>query len=93
MESGSVSWVEITCDGVSEVADSVTGPWSQTYTVHDSITIQVASPDVVTVTENGKNVDFSPRAGGIGSVTIEGTPLPETEGQEGQATGDEAAQQ
>ena len=91
--SGSVSWVEITCDGKSEIADSVTGPWRQSYNVHDSITIQVASPDVVTVTENGKNVDFSPRAGGIGSVTIEGTPLPETEGQEGQATGDEAAQQ
>lgn len=74
VESGSVSWVEITCDGVSEVADSVTGPWSQTYTVHDSITIQVANPDVVTVSKNGERVDLSPRAGGLGSVTIEGTP-------------------
>lgn len=74
VESGSVSWVEITCDGVSEVADSVTGPWSQTYTVHDSITIQVANPDVVTVSKNGERVELSPRAGGLGSVTIEGTP-------------------
>ena len=77
VESGSVSWVEITCDGVSEVADSVTGPWSQTYTVHDSITIQVANPDVVTVSKNGERVELSPRAGGLGSVTIEGTPAPD----------------
>lgn len=77
VNDSSVSWVEITCDGVSEVADSVTGPWSQTYTVHDSITIQVANPDVVTVTKNGERVELSPRAGGLGSVTIEGTPLPE----------------
>ena len=77
VNDSSVSWVEITCDGVSEVADSVTGPWSQTYTVHDSITIQVANPDVVTVTKNGERVELSPRAGGLGSVTIEGTPLPD----------------
>ena len=75
--SGAVSWLEITCDGTSEVADSVTGPWRQSYTVTESITIQATSPDVVTVSENGKRVDLSPRAGGLGSVTIEGTPLPE----------------
>lgn len=93
--SGSVSWIEITCDGRSEVADSVSGPWRQSYNVHDSITVQVASPDVVTVTENGEVVDFSPRAGGIGSLTIEGTPLPETDAQaqDGQAADGEAAQQ
>ena len=77
VESGSVSWVEITCDGKSEVADSITGPWSQTYTVYDSITIQVANPDVVTVSKNGEQVELSPRAGGLGSVTIEGTPRPD----------------
>ena len=82
---GSVTWIEITCDGRSEVADSVTGPWRQTYTVTDSITIQATSPDVVTVSENGQRVDFSPRAGGLGSVTIEGTPLPE-EDEEGLAS-------
>lgn len=78
---GSVSWVEITCDGTSEVAESVTGPWSQTYTVKESITIQVANPDVVTVTNNGERVKLSQRAGGLGSVTIEGTPLPEGDDQ------------
>lgn len=87
VNDGSVSWVEITCDGVSEVADSVTGPWSQTYTVYDSITIQVANPDVVTVTKNGERVELSPRAGGLGSVTIEGTPRPDAADD---ATGDAA---
>ena len=82
---GSVSWVEITCDGESIIADSVTGPWSESYTVHDSITVQVANPDAVTVTENGEKVDFSSHAGGLGSLTIEGTPLPEEGAEEAPA--------
>ena len=90
VNDGSVSWVEITCDGVSEVADSVTGPWSQTYTVYDSITIQVANPDVVTVTKNGERVELSPRAGGLGSVTIEGTPRPDAADAADDAAGDAA---
>ena len=89
VDSGSVSWVEITCDGKSEVADSVTGPWSKSFTVRDSITIQVANPDAVSVTENGERVELSPRAGGLGSVTIEGTPLPD-EGDDGGEAGDSA---
>ena len=71
---GSVSWVEITCDGKSEVAESVTGPWTKSYTVEDSISIQVANPDAVTVTKNGEKVALSQRAGGLGSVKIDGTP-------------------
>lgn len=73
--SGGYSWVEVLCDGVSEVAEGVTGPWSQSYTVEDSITVQVADPSVVTVTENGEVVDFTSRAGGVASVTIKGTPI------------------
>ena len=94
VESGSVSWVEITCDGTSAVADSVTGPWSQTFTVHESITIQVANPDAVTVTKNGERVELSPRAGGLGSVTIEGTPAPaDTDNADEGATGASTDQQ
>ncbi|HJA29318.1 MAG TPA: helix-turn-helix domain-containing protein [Candidatus Olsenella pullicola] len=74
---GEVSWLEITCDGSSEVAQSVTGPWEGTYNVHDSITVQVDNPDAVTVTENGERLSFSSHVGGLGSLTIEGTPLPE----------------
>lgn len=84
---GQVSWVEITCDGKSDVAESVTGPWSKSYTVEESITIQVANPDAVTVTENGEKVTLAQRAGGLGSVTIDGTPLPDEDG-EGEAAAD-----
>ena len=90
--SGQVSWVEITCDGTSDVAESVTGPWSQSYTVHDSITIQVASPEFVTVTENGERREFSSHAGGLGSITIEGTPLPKEEGDAADGSTDAASQ-
>lgn len=75
--SGELSWIEVTCDGTSEVADSITGPWSSTYTVYDSITIQVANPSAVTVTNNGEKVEFSSKASGVGTLTIKGTPKPE----------------
>ena len=89
--SGGYSWVEILCDGVSEVAEGVTGPWSQSFNVHESITVQVADTSAVTVTENGEPVDFTSHAGGVASVTIKGTPLPEStdegEGADGTAEG------
>ena len=87
--SGGYSWVEILCDGVSEVAEGVTGPWSQTFNVHESITVQVADTSVVSVTENGEPTEFTSHAGGVASVTIKGTPVPETtDGQEdGEGTG------
>ena len=70
---GDVSWVEIECDGESKVADTLTGPWEETYTVTQSITIQAGDPSVVTVTKNGEAVTFSAKASGVGTVTIEGT--------------------
>lgn len=74
---GSFSWLEITCDGTSEIADSVTGPWSADYTVYDSITVQTGTPDSVTVTVNGEPQEFTSKASGIGSLTIKGTPKAE----------------
>lgn len=74
LASGQVSWIEVQCDGTSKVADTLTGPWSETYTVTDSITIQVSDPKSVQVTKNGETVNFDSRASGIGSVTIAGTP-------------------
>lgn len=71
---GSYSWVEIVCDGESKVAEGLTGPWTQSYTVHDQISVTAGSPDVVSVTENGEAVDFNSRVGGLGTVTIKGTP-------------------
>lgn len=70
---GAVTWLEVECDGTSEVADTVTGPWENTYVVTDSITIQAGDTTAVTVTKNGKQVQFDSLSSGVGSVTIQGT--------------------
>ncbi len=76
---GEYSWLEITNDGTSAVAESVTGPWEQEFTVTDSITIRAANPSKVTVSENGKKVDFTSKASGTGTLTIKGTPVTTTD--------------
>ncbi|OUO32173.1 RodZ domain-containing protein [Olsenella sp. An293] len=92
LASGGYSWLEIVCDGESVVADGMTGPWSQEFTVYDSITVQVGDPSVVKVTKNGERVDFTSSAGGVESVTIKGTPRPEgAEDGEGAGTGADAS--
>lgn len=74
VESGMVSWLDIQCDGESKVADTITGPWSQTYTVHDTIIIEAGDTTAVTVTENGVRRQFETKTSGLGSITIQGTP-------------------
>ena len=92
LKSGQSAWIEITCDGKSVVADTLTGAWSQSYTVTDSITIQVDNVDAVTVTENGKKVDFTSRTSGIGTLTIKGTPAVSTDdSQSADAAGSSSA--
>ena len=86
LASGEASWVEVTVDGKSVVADNLTGAWSQTYTVTDSIAIQVSNVDAVTVTNNGKKVDFSSKTSGVGTLTIKGTPAPGTDETGGAAS-------
>ncbi len=68
-----VSWVEITLDGKSVMAETKTGPWSDTYTVTDSIKIEASDPSAVTVTENGEQKDFDKKASGVGTITIKGS--------------------
>ncbi|MEE0027636.1 MAG: hypothetical protein U0J70_08600, partial [Atopobiaceae bacterium] len=70
-----VTWLEIDCDGVSEVAQTVTGPWQQTFTVEDSITIQAGDTTAVSVVRDGSQVQFESMASGIGTVRIQGTPV------------------
>lgn len=79
VEAGSVSWVEVLCDGESKVATTITGPWSETYDVHDSINVEVSDTSAVTVTENGEQRTFDSKTSGIGSLTIQGTPVPKTQ--------------
>ncbi len=78
VESGMVSWVEILCDGESKIATTVTGPWSETYDVHESITIEVGDTTAVTVTENGTQRQFDSKTSGIGTITIQSTPEAKT---------------
>lgn len=76
---GEVSWVEIEVDGKSDVAEQVTGPWKKTYTVTDSITIQVSNPTAVSVKKNGKKQKFDSKTAGVGSITIQGTKVTKTD--------------
>ncbi len=68
---GEVTWLEIEYDGNSDVAETVTGPWNRTYTVRQSISINVNDTTAVTVTENGKKLEFDSKASGIGTITIQ----------------------
>ena len=70
---GASSWVEITCDGTQEVAETITGAWSEEYTVTKSIEIQVVDPSAVTVEKNGERVQLSSKTAGLASITIQGT--------------------
>ncbi len=86
VESGSYTWLEVTSDGVSDVAESVTGPWEHEYTVTDSITVQAGDPSSVTVTKNGEAVSFTSKASGLGSLSIKGTKPPETTSEDSKTT-------
>lgn len=79
---GEVSWVEIKCDGMSEVAEQITGPWKQSYTVTEAISISVNNISAVTVAKNGKTQSFDSKTSGIGSITIQGTKVSSAEDDE-----------
>lgn len=89
--SGDVSWVEIKNDGQSVVAEQVTGPWSQKYTVTESISIQVSNTTAVTVTKNGTPQSFESKASGIGSLTIQGTKPAKSDDQKKEGESEAAA--
>ena len=72
----SVSWVEIVVDGKSVVAESVTGPWTQTYEPKQSMSIQVGDTSAVTVTKNVENQSFDAKTSGLGTITIK---VPQTQ--------------
>lgn len=85
MAEEGISWVEITNDGETVLAETKTGPWTATYNVTKSMKIEVSDPSVVTVTRNGKTMTFESKASGVGSLTIDGPANPEgaTESQDG----------
>ena len=70
---GSTTWVDIVSDGTQQVAETVTGAWSQEYTVTKSLTIQVGDSSAVTVEKNGERVQLTKTSGTLASATITGT--------------------
>ena len=83
---GQTSWVEITVDDKSIEADAITGPWSQTYTVTDSMTVLAGTPGAVAVTVNGTAKPFDANASGIGTLTIQGTKPADANGSNASGT-------
>ena len=79
---GEVTWIEITYDNKSDIAETVTGPWNRTYTVRESISINVNKTSAVTVTENGKKLEFDTKSSGIGTITIQVNKKGGTEGDQ-----------
>jgi len=79
LEDGAVTWVSVTLDGKSKVADTLTGPWEETYTVSSSIQIEVNDTSSVTVTRNGKQQKFDSKSSGLGTITITGPKAKSTE--------------
>ena len=73
VNDGEVTWLEIECDGKSDVAETITGPWQKTYTVTDSMTIQAGETSSVAVVQNGRQLQFESFTAGIGTLRIQGT--------------------
>lgn len=90
---GEVSWVEIVNDGKSQIAQQITGPWTASYEVTDSISIQVSNPSAVRVSKNSQPVKFDTKTAGIGSVSIKGTKPAEADGQSSGTSGDQKGAQ
>ncbi len=76
VNDGEVTWLEIACDGKSDVAETITGPWQKTYTVTDSMTIQAGETSSVAVVQNGRQLQFESITAGIGTLHIQGTKKP-----------------
>lgn len=70
VDAGEVSWLEIKNGDKSVVAQTITGPWNQTFTVDSTMTIRANDPDSVHVVSNGKAVNFDSVASGIGTITL-----------------------
>lgn len=70
---GAVTWLEIVCDGKSEIAETVTGPWNHTYIVEEDLTVQVDNTSAVQVVQDGRQVPFESVDGGIGAIRIQGS--------------------
>ena len=89
VSEGAAVWVEVKNGDRNEVAQTVTGPWEQRFTVDGELEVRTADPTQVTVTANGQPVSFDTSAAGIGTATVKG---PSTDAQtSGEGTGSDGS--
>lgn len=83
---GAAVWVEVKNGDRNEVAQTVTGPWEQKFTVDGELEVRTADPTQVTVTANGQPVSFDTSAAGIGTATVKGPSTDDQASADGSAT-------
>lgn len=83
---GQVSWLEIQADGESSIADTVNGPWEQTYDVKTQLIVRAGDISAVSVFVNGEQQQFEMKSSGVGTITVDGPPATAKEGEEGETS-------
>lgn len=67
---GKTSLINVTYDDDNAYSGTAVGPWSREFLVTSSLSATFGSPDAVTVTENGKEVEVSKNDDGTGSLDL-----------------------
>lgn len=69
--AGELSWLEISVDGTTLVAETVTGPWSASYTPESNFSISVGNHLATSVTQDGEPVAYNYSASGVGNISVD----------------------
>ena len=67
---GDVTWLEIKDANNTDVAQTITGPWSKTYQVTSTLQVKAAEASAVSITANGQAVSFDKSSAGLSVATI-----------------------
>lgn len=67
---GDVTWLEVKNDSATDVAQTITGPWSKTYQVMTTLQVKAAEAAAVSITANGQVVSFDASSAGLSVATI-----------------------
>ncbi len=70
VEQGDSSWVRVLVDGLVAYEGTLPGGQPQSWTVASSAVIRAGKPTAVTVTRDGRAVEFPPVTGGIAEMTL-----------------------
>ncbi len=67
---GESSWVQVTTDDTTSIAEEVTGPQELSYTATQTASLQIGNVAAVTVSLNGDEVTLDTDDDGLGSLTL-----------------------